>query len=86
MNREGIPADTTAEAARVQIEIFRRMSPEKRLRMAFQMTADLRRRMADGVRWRHPDYSERQVKLAVISLALGEELFRAVYPGVDVKP
>ncbi len=86
MNREGIPADTTDEAVQVQIEIFRRMSPERRLPMAFQMTADLRRRMADGVRRRHPDYSERQVKLAVISLALGEELFRAVYPGVDVKP
>lgn len=84
--KEGIPADTTAEADRVQIEIFRRMSLDKRLSMVFQMTADLRRRMADGIRQRHPDYSERQVKLAVIRLALGDALFRTVYPGVEIAP
>jgi hypothetical protein len=86
MNGDGIPADTTAEDDRVQIEIFRRMSLDKRLSMVFEMTADLRRRMADGVRRRHPDYSERQVKLAVIRLCLGDELFHTVYPGVEIVP
>ncbi len=78
-------ADTSEEAARVQLAVFRRMSPEKRLKLAFQMTADLRRRLAEGVRQRHPEYDAHQIQLAVIRLTLGEELFRTVYPGVDVR-
>lgn len=85
MNERWIPGDTTEEAARVQWGVLRRMPPEKRLEQAFQMTADLRRRLADGVRQRHPEYGERQVRLAVIRLTLGDELFRVVYPGVDVR-
>lgn len=85
MQASWLPADTTDEAARVQLAVFRRMSPEERWALAFQMTADLRRRLADGVRQRHPDYDERQIRLAVIRLTLGEELFRAVYPEVDVR-
>lgn len=80
-----IAADTTEEAARVQAAVFRRMTPEKRLELAFQMTSDLRRRLAEGVRQRHPDYSEDLVRLAVIRLTLGDDLFRKVYPEADVR-
>ena len=80
------PADTTLEAARVQAEIFRRMSPGKRLDLAVQMSNSLRRLVASGVRGRHPDYSDDQVRLATIRLCLGNDLFRRVFPGVDVQP
>lgn len=85
MSAKWIAADTSEEAARVQSAVFRRMAAEKRLELALQMTAELRRRLADGVRQRHPDYNERQVQLAVIRLTLGEELFQSVYPAVDVR-
>jgi hypothetical protein len=85
MSPIGIPADTTLEAARVQYDIYRRMAPSKRLELAAQMSTALRELVAAGVRHRHPEYDERQVKLAVIRLTLGEELFRKVYPGVDVQ-
>jgi hypothetical protein len=85
MSLEIVPADTTLEAARVQIEIFRRMSPGKRLELACQMSNTLRKVVASGVRGRHPDYTEDQVRLAVIRLTLGDKLFREVYPGKDVK-
>ena len=85
MSQSWIPADTTEEVARVQCAIFRRMAEETRLKLAFRMTADLRRRLADGIRQRHPEYSARQVQLAMIRLTLGEELFGIVYPGVDVR-
>ena len=80
-----LAADTTEEAARVQLAVFRRMTPERRVELALAMTADLRRRLAEGVRQRHPEYSEDQVRLAVIRLTLGDDLFRTVYPGVDVR-
>jgi hypothetical protein len=84
MRAEVVPADTTLEAQRVQFEVFRRMPPGKRLEMALQMSDSLRAVAASGVRGRHPDYSEDQVKMAVIRLSLGDDLFRKVYPGVDV--
>jgi hypothetical protein len=79
-----LPADTSLEAARVEHAIYRRMLPEQRLRLAFQMTASTRALAAAGVRARHPEYTERQVQLAVIRLALEEEWFRRVYPGEDI--
>jgi hypothetical protein len=79
-----LPADTSLEAARVQHGIYRRMTPEQRLHLAFEMTESIRRVAAAGVRARHPEYTERQVLLAVIRLTLGEELFRLAYPGEDV--
>lgn len=81
MKLTSIPADTTPEAAWVQIEAFRRMSPSKRLRMTLQLCDSLRAIVAAGVRSRHPEFSAEQVKLAAIRLSLGEELFCKVYPG-----
>src|SRR4051812_25419621 len=74
------PADTSLEALRVQHAIFRRLSPEQRLRQAFQMTQFARELSATGVRHRHPEYSPREVQLNVIRLVLGNELFRRAGP------
>jgi hypothetical protein len=72
--------DTTKEAENIQLEIFRRMGPERRLRAALDLTQTSRRLLAAGVRSRHPDYTENQVKLATIKLTLGADLFASVYP------
>src|SRR5437588_5125605 len=70
MNLDPVPADTTREAWQVQMEVLRRMSPNRRLELAFQMTNSLREVVASGVRSRHPEYSDDQVRLAVIRLTL----------------
>ena len=79
MNCEAIPRDTSPEAARIEAEIYRRMSPEKRLHLAFQMNDVLRALVAAGVRDRHPDYTDRQVQLAVARIYLGDKLFREAF-------
>lgn len=81
-----IPADTTPEAARVEVEILRRIPSRRRLEMALEMSHAIRAVAAEGVRSRHPQYNEEQVRLAVIRLTLGEDLFRRAFPGVDVRP
>jgi hypothetical protein len=81
---ELIPGDTSLEAFRVELSILRRLSAGRRLKMACRMTDSLRNVVASGVRSRHPEYTERQVKLATIRLTLGDELFREVYRGMDV--
>ena len=84
MNIEATPADTTPDAARVHLEIIRRLSPERRLELAFEMSNNLREVAVSGVRSRHPEYSDEQVRFAVARLMLGDELFRKVHPGIEI--
>ena len=60
------PLDTSLEIERIQIENFRKMTPGKRLRLAIDLTRTSRRLLAAGVRYRHPEYDEEKVRLAVI--------------------
>ena len=79
--------DTSPEAASVQLDAYRRMSPAARLRVGLELTAVSRRLLADGVRRRHPEYSDEQVRLAFLRLWLGADLFRAAYAGMpDLEP
>ena len=80
-----IPNDTTADAARVQAEVWRRMTGARRVELAAEMSENVRRIAAEGVRRRHRDYTDQQVRLAVIRLSLGEKLFRLVYPDCDIQ-
>ena len=65
-----IPADTTPEAAWVQMQFYRRMSAEERLRLAFEMSAEVRRKVAAAIRERHPEYDDELVKYAEFRLHL----------------
>jgi len=79
--------DTTIEAERIQIEIFRKMKAEQRLKMAISLTQTDRKLLMAGVRKRHPEYNENQIGLAVIRLTLGANLFSTVYPQAkDILP
>ena len=78
--------DTTAEAERIQFEAFRRLGPAGRVRRVFEMNERLRELAATGVRSRHPEYDDDQVRRAVIRIYLGEKLFCEVFPDDDIKP
>ena len=86
MNYSALPRDTTREAFWVQIDALRRLGVEGRAKLTFELCDNLRRILADGVRSRHPDYDENQVRLAVIRLRLGDTLYRKVYPKTEVMP
>ena len=79
--------DTLRQAERVQIERFRKTTPEQRLQLGAKLTQIHRNRLAIGVRRRHPEYDAEQVRLAVIRLTIPEELFLAAYPHAkDIAP
>lgn len=81
------PFDTTDHAHQMQIDIFREMGAEKRLQAAIDLAQTSRKLLAEGVRMRHPEYNEEEVKIAVIRLMLGESLFLRVYPeGRGIQP
>lgn len=83
---DAVIADTTVDAAAVYYEALRRMPPEERMRRSLEASDQLRDVLESGVRQRHPEYNDRQAKLAAIRLRLGDTLFREVYPGVEVEP
>lgn len=79
----GVPADTTLEAARKEFEVLRRLGPEVRARMAFEMSNGLRRIVEAGVRHRHPDFDQKKVKLEVLRLMIGDKLYRQMLKGME---
>ena len=50
MNWEATPADTTPEAWAVQLDVYRRMPPTRRLELGLQMSDSLRHVVACGIR------------------------------------
>ena len=74
------PLDTSPEAYKLQLEIFRAMTPGERLQRGSELSELSRGLLADGVKHRHPEYNEQEIRLAVIRIELGEKLFLTVYP------
>lgn len=73
-----VPADTTIEAARKESEVLRKLGPEVRARMAFELSDNLHGLIEAGVRHRHADFTEKQVRLEVLRLMIGERLYKQV--------
>lgn len=74
------PADTSADAQRAQDEVYRKLGPQGRIRIMFQLNDMVRAIAIAGIRRRHPDYDDEQVKLAFARLTLGDDLVRAAWP------
>ena len=81
-----IPADTHPDAHAVQIALIRGMDADTKFRQIVQMCEDARALGISGIRARHPEYSEDQVKQASHRLFLGDELFREVWPEKELLP
>lgn len=54
--------DTSQEAASVQLEVYRRMTPAERLRVGLELTQMSRDLLSQGIRSRHPAYSNDEVR------------------------
>jgi hypothetical protein len=65
--------DTSPAALERQRETFRRMSPEQRLAVAAEMSDEIRAIAESGIRERHPDYSDDEIRAALVVILLGGE-------------
>ena len=70
----------------MQIEAARCLGFEGRMRLTFELSADLHANIVAGIRCRHPDYTDEQLRQATIRVKFGEALFREIYPDSDVQP
>ncbi len=73
------PKDTDRAAYEAQIAALRRLGPEGRLARTLELSRLSRELIEEGVRLRHPDWDERQIRREAIRMALGPELFNAAY-------
>ncbi len=63
--------DTSSAALERQRETFRRMTPEQRLAVAAEMSDEIRAVAEAGIRQRHPDYSDAEIRAALVAILLG---------------
>ncbi len=68
--------DTIGEAYEIQVRLCRAMNSEQRSELALRMSDDVRRIAAGGIKQRHLDYSERDVRRALVALLYGVNLWR----------
>lgn len=73
------PSDTSPEAERLQLELYRAMTPGQKLALVLDLndTADSFART--GIRLRHPQASEEEVTLRLAAIKHGPEFVRRIY-------
>jgi hypothetical protein len=71
-----LPRDTHPAAYQVQIAAYRALSPEQRAEIAAELTQVARAMAREGIRLRHPSYTEEEVHQALLHLLYGRELDR----------
>lgn len=76
--------DTSADAAEMQLQAYRRLGGQGRLQVVFQLNAIVRAAAAAGIRRRHPTYDDAQVGAALARLMLGDDLVRRAFPARDL--
>jgi len=64
-------SDTSPEAAQVQNEIFRRMTPEQRVHLALEMSESMRKIARAGLRSRRPDLTEAELSRELLGIMYG---------------
>lgn len=71
-----IPRDTASEALAVYYTALRSMRPEDRVRQTLAWSRRMRSILADGIRFRHPEYDEPTVWREVLRRTLGDVALR----------
>jgi len=65
--------DTTSEAAALQVEIYRKMSGEQRLKLAIEMSEFARELTLSRLRSEHPEWSDWELRRELLRYAFGSE-------------
>ena len=76
--------DTTPDAHAAQLESYRRMEGRGRVAVMFRLGEMTRRTSMAGIRGRHPEYDDLQVRLALARLLFGDDLVRRAWPQQDL--
>jgi hypothetical protein len=73
-----LSADTTPEAEAFLFQLLAKKSPAEKLQMVGRMNASVRELAMSGLRERHPQDSELQLKIRLAELLYGKQLADAI--------
>jgi hypothetical protein len=71
-----LPRDTHPTVHELQLAAYRALSPERRAEIAAELTRLTRGMAREGIRLRHPSYTEAEVNSALLYLLYGKEVDR----------
>lgn len=77
------PHDTDPAAHREQLAVYARMTPSRRIELAFELAERARRIAIAGIRAHHPDLTAEAARQVLLRKLLGDELHRAAYPAAS---
>jgi hypothetical protein len=63
--------DTTPRAAAIHLQLYREAGPSRRAQIAVELSDAVRETALAGIRRRHPDYSEREVRDTFLRIVYG---------------
>lgn len=75
--------DTTTAARARQLQVFRQMTPAERVALAVEMSEEIRAVAEAGIRRRHPEHTDDEVRAALLVIVLGRESAAHVLGGRD---
>jgi len=78
--RTVLSSDTSPDVERLQVELWRRMSPLEKARAVSEISRTVLDLSLVGIRRRHPGASDHECMLRLAVLTLGRELADRVYP------
>ena len=79
-DRSVLAADTSRAAERVQVDLWRQMSPADKLRAVSEISRAAQELSLIGIRQRYPNASDRECALRLAVLKLGREMALQAYP------
>jgi len=80
-----ISPDTTPDAHRRQIEILRKIPPEKRALIAFELSDNVRQNAIAGIRKLYPGFTETRIRRELLRRMVGDELFQKIVAAKGLK-
>lgn len=81
-----IPRDTPLKTAKMIFSLIKRRNASEKLRFTTQLSDDLMALCKQGIRNRHPHYTEQQVTEAYLKIILKKSLYKKIYRGSKIKP
>ena len=78
--RRPLAEDTPLEIERLQIQIWRTMTPDRKAQIVAAMCAGVQEAAAEGIRRRHPEAGSREQFLRLAILRLGSDLAAEAFP------
>jgi hypothetical protein len=77
--------DTHPDIEALQIRLWREAAPARKMRMLAQLNAFAQQLALAGLRSRHPQADETELRCKLAGMLLGEELARKVYGDSDAE-